>query len=188
MKAVAPAPAAKPAAAAPAAAKPKAEPAAEATGGPEFVTLRGPAAAVAKNMNASIEVPTATSVRAVPVKLLFDNRIVINNHLKRARGGKISFTHLIGYAMVQAIKAMPSMNYSFQEKDGKPTLVKPEHVNFGLAIDLVKPNGDRQLVVAGIKKAETLNFFEFWQAYEDIVRRARDGKLTMDDFTGVTVS
>lgn len=160
----------------------------EAPSGPELVTLRGPAAAVAKNMNASIEVPTATSVRAVPVKLLFDNRIVINNHLKRARGGKISFTHLIGYAMVQAIKAMPSMNYSFAQKDGKPTLVKPEHINFGLAIDLVKPNGDRQLVVAGIKKAETLNFFEFWQAYEDIVRRARDGKLGMDDFTGVTVS
>ncbi|EGX61459.1 alpha-ketoglutarate decarboxylase [Streptomyces zinciresistens K42] len=200
-----PAPAAKPAApaapapapaaarpAAPAPAKPaqpkKAEPAAAPAGGPELVTLRGPAAAVAKNMNASLEVPTATSVRAVPVKLLFDNRIVINNHLKRARGGKISFTHLIGYAMVQAIKAMPSMNHSFAEKDGKPTLVKPEHINFGLAIDLVKPNGDRQLVVAGIKKAETLNFFEFWQAYEDIVRRARDGKLGMDDFTGVTVS
>ncbi|MFJ4830049.1 multifunctional oxoglutarate decarboxylase/oxoglutarate dehydrogenase thiamine pyrophosphate-binding subunit/dihydrolipoyllysine-residue succinyltransferase subunit [Streptomyces sp. NPDC088747] len=189
--AAAPAASPAPAKAAPAAAKPaaaKAEPATEAPAGPEYVTLRGPAAAVAKNMNASVEVPTATSVRAVPVKLLFDNRIVINNHLKRARGGKISFTHLIGYAMVQAIKAMPSMNYSFTEKDGKPTLVKPEHVNFGLAIDLVKPNGDRQLVVAGIKKAETLNFFEFWQAYEDIVRRARDGKLTMDDFTGVTVS
>ncbi|MEU1147315.1 multifunctional oxoglutarate decarboxylase/oxoglutarate dehydrogenase thiamine pyrophosphate-binding subunit/dihydrolipoyllysine-residue succinyltransferase subunit [Streptomyces sp. NPDC005863] len=191
--AAAPAPAAKQAAK-PAEAKPaakpaaKAEPATEAPAGPEYVTLRGPSAAVAKNMNASIEVPTATSVRAVPVKLLFDNRIVINNHLKRARGGKISFTHLIGYAMVQAIKAMPSMNYSFVEKDGKPTLVKPEHINFGLAIDLVKPNGDRQLVVAGIKKAETLNFFEFWQAYEDIVRRARDGKLGMDDFTGVTVS
>lgn len=192
--AAAPAPA--PANAAPAPAKPaaaakpaaKAAPATEAPGGPELVTLRGPAAAVAKNMNASLELPTATSVRAVPVKLLFDNRIVINNHLKRARGGKISFTHLIGYAMVQAIKAMPSMNWHYAEKDGKPTLVKPQHVNFGLAIDLVKPNGDRQLVVAGIKKAETLNFFEFWQAYEDIVRRARDGKLTMDDFTGVTVS
>ncbi|MGW3133053.1 multifunctional oxoglutarate decarboxylase/oxoglutarate dehydrogenase thiamine pyrophosphate-binding subunit/dihydrolipoyllysine-residue succinyltransferase subunit [Streptomyces sp. NPDC001123] len=193
-KAAAPAPApAKPAAApAPAAAKPAAAkaaaPAAEAPAGPELVTLRGPAAAVAKNMNASLELPTATSVRAVPVKLLFDNRIVINNHLKRARGGKISFTHLIGFAMVQAIKAMPSMNWSFGEKDGKPTLVKPAHVNLGLAIDLVKPNGDRQLVVAAIKKAETLNFFEFWQAYEDIVRRARDNKLTMDDFTGVTVS
>ncbi|MFG3015471.1 multifunctional oxoglutarate decarboxylase/oxoglutarate dehydrogenase thiamine pyrophosphate-binding subunit/dihydrolipoyllysine-residue succinyltransferase subunit [Streptomyces cinerochromogenes] len=188
-KAPAPAPA-KPAtpAQAPAQPKAKAAPATEAPEGPEYVTLRGPSAAVAKNMNASLELPTATSVRAVPVKLLFDNRIVINNHLKRARGGKISFTHLIGFAMVQAIKAMPSMNYAFGEKDGKPTLVKPPHVNLGLAIDLVKPNGDRQLVVAAIKKAETLNFFEFWQAYEDIVRRARDGKLTMDDFTGVTVS
>lgn len=147
------APAAAPAAPAPSAVAPqKAAPATEAPAGPELVTLRGPAAAVAKNMNASLDVPTATSVRAVPVKLLFDNRIVINNHLKRARGGKISFTHLIGYAMVQAIKAMPAMNYSFAEKDGKPTLVKPEHVNFGLAIDLVKPNGDRQLVVAGIRR------------------------------------
>jgi 2-oxoglutarate dehydrogenase E1 component len=187
----------KPAAAPPAPAQPKpaqprakAEPAAPAAqaGGPETVTLRGPAAAVAKNMDASLEIPTATSVRAVPVKLLFDNRIVINNHLKRARGGKISFTHIIGYAMVQAIKVMPSMNWHYAVKDGKPTLVKPDHVNLGLAIDLVKPNGDRQLVVAAIKKAETMNFFEFWQAYEDIVRRARDGKLTMDDFTGVTVS
>ncbi|GHF12608.1 multifunctional oxoglutarate decarboxylase/oxoglutarate dehydrogenase thiamine pyrophosphate-binding subunit/dihydrolipoyllysine-residue succinyltransferase subunit [Streptomyces griseoluteus] len=190
----APAAKAAPAAQAPAkpapAARPKAAaaPATEAPEGPEYVTLRGPSAAVAKNMNASLELPTATSVRAVPVKLLFDNRIVINNHLKRARGGKISFTHLIGFAMVQAIKAMPAMNHSFGEKDGKPTLVKPPHVNLGLAIDLVKPNGDRQLVVAAIKKAETLNFFEFWQAYEDIVRRAREGKLTMDDFTGVTVS
>ncbi|MFF9361972.1 multifunctional oxoglutarate decarboxylase/oxoglutarate dehydrogenase thiamine pyrophosphate-binding subunit/dihydrolipoyllysine-residue succinyltransferase subunit [Streptomyces griseoluteus] len=187
----APAAKAAPAPAKPApAAKPKAAaaPATEAPEGPEYVTLRGPSAAVVKNMNASLELPTATSVRAVPVKLLFDNRIVINNHLKRARGGKISFTHLIGFAMVQAIKAMPAMNYSFGEKDGKPTLVKPPHVNLGLAIDLVKPNGDRQLVVAAIKKAETLNFFEFWQAYEDIVRRAREGKLTMDDFTGVTVS
>jgi 2-oxoglutarate dehydrogenase E1 component len=194
----APAPAPQPAAPAPAAPAPAAvngaaAPAKAAAPAPvpaatEYVTLRGPAAAVAKNMHASLELPTATSVRAIPVKLLFDNRIVINNHLKRARGGKVSFTHLIGYAMVQALKAMPSMNHSFAEKDGKPTLVKPEHVNLGLAIDLVKPNGDRQLVVAAIKKAETLNFFEFWQAYEDIVRRARNGKLTMDDFTGVTAS
>ncbi|SEN49736.1 2-oxoglutarate dehydrogenase E1 component [Actinacidiphila rubida] len=184
----APAPAPAPAAVNGAPAKPAAKAEQPAASGTEFVTLRGPAAAVAKNMHASLELPTATSVRAIPVKLLFDNRIVINNHLKRARGGKVSFTHLIGYAMVQALKAMPSMNHSFAEKDGKPTLVKPDHVNLGLAIDLVKPNGDRQLVVAAIKKAETLNFFEFWQAYEDIVRRARGGKLTMDDFTGVTAS
>ncbi|RCG19627.1 multifunctional oxoglutarate decarboxylase/oxoglutarate dehydrogenase thiamine pyrophosphate-binding subunit/dihydrolipoyllysine-residue succinyltransferase subunit [Streptomyces diacarni] len=190
-KAAEPKPAAKPAARPAGAAKAAGGDKAAAEGqaeGPEYVALRGPSAAVAKNMNASLELPTATSVRAVPVKLLFDNRIVINNHLKRARGGKVSFTHLIGYAMVQALKAMPSMNHAFTEKDGKPTLVKPDHVNLGLAIDLVKPNGDRQLVVAGIKKAETLTFFEFWQAYEDIVRRARNNKLTMEDFSGVTCS
>ncbi|PYC68157.1 multifunctional oxoglutarate decarboxylase/oxoglutarate dehydrogenase thiamine pyrophosphate-binding subunit/dihydrolipoyllysine-residue succinyltransferase subunit [Streptomyces tateyamensis] len=183
--------------AAPLAAAPAAPPAPKAnvpapapveSNGPELVQLRGPAKAVATNMDASLEVPTATSVRAVPAKLLIDNRIVINNHLQRARGGKVSFTHLIGYAMVQAIKANPGMNHSYQEKDGKVFLVKPDHVNLGLAIDLVKPNGDRQLVVAAIKKAETLDFFGFWQAYEDIVRRARANKLTMDDFTGVTVS
>jgi 2-oxoglutarate dehydrogenase E1 component len=177
------APAAPPApkAAAPAATAPAAQ-------GPELVPLRGPAKAVASNMDASLEVPTATSVRAVPAKLLIDNRIVINNHLQRARGGKVSFTHLIGYALVQAIKASPGMNHSYKVEDGKSYLVKPDHVNLGLAIDLVKPNGDRQLVVAAIKKAETLDFFGFWQAYEDIVRRARANKLTMDDFTGVTVS
>ncbi|MFJ9947987.1 multifunctional oxoglutarate decarboxylase/oxoglutarate dehydrogenase thiamine pyrophosphate-binding subunit/dihydrolipoyllysine-residue succinyltransferase subunit [Kitasatospora sp. NPDC091207] len=189
---VAAAPAPAPLAAAPAAPPaPKAAAAAPATPaetGPELVQLRGPSKAVATNMDASLEVPTATSVRAVPAKLLIDNRIVINNHLQRARGGKVSFTHLIGYALVQAIKASPGMNHSYQVKDGKSYLVKPEHVNLGLAIDLVKPNGDRQLVVAAIKKAETLDFFGFWQAYEDIVRRARANKLTMDDFTGVTVS
>ncbi|WBP87056.1 multifunctional oxoglutarate decarboxylase/oxoglutarate dehydrogenase thiamine pyrophosphate-binding subunit/dihydrolipoyllysine-residue succinyltransferase subunit [Kitasatospora cathayae] len=188
----APAPAAAPLAAAPAAPpapKAAAAPApAAAPAGPELVQLRGPAKAVASNMDASLEVPTATSVRAVPAKLLIDNRIVINNHLQRARGGKVSFTHLIGYALVQAIKAAPGMNHSYKVEDGKAFLVKPEHVNLGLAIDLVKPNGDRQLVVAAIKKAETLDFFGFWQAYEDIVRRARANKLTMDDFTGVTVS
>ncbi|MFI9782474.1 multifunctional oxoglutarate decarboxylase/oxoglutarate dehydrogenase thiamine pyrophosphate-binding subunit/dihydrolipoyllysine-residue succinyltransferase subunit [Kitasatospora sp. NPDC051984] len=190
---VAPAPlAAAPAAPpAPKAATPAPAPAAAAkaaTEGPELVQLRGPSKAVASNMDASLEVPTATSVRAVPAKLLIDNRIVINNHLQRARGGKVSFTHLIGYALVQAVKANPGMNYSYKVEDGKSYLVKPEHVNLGLAIDLVKPNGDRQLVVAAIKKAETLDFFGFWQAYEDIVRRARANKLTMDDFTGVTVS
>ncbi|MFJ2779893.1 MULTISPECIES: multifunctional oxoglutarate decarboxylase/oxoglutarate dehydrogenase thiamine pyrophosphate-binding subunit/dihydrolipoyllysine-residue succinyltransferase subunit [unclassified Kitasatospora] len=189
----APAPAPAPLAAAPAAPPaPKvaapAPAAPAATAGPELVQLRGPAKAVATNMDASLEVPTATSVRAVPAKLLIDNRIVINNHLQRARGGKVSFTHLIGYALVQAVKASPGMNHSYKVENGKAFLVKPEHVNLGLAIDLVKPNGDRQLVVAAIKKAETLDFFGFWQAYEDIVRRARANKLTMDDFTGVTVS
>jgi multifunctional 2-oxoglutarate metabolism enzyme len=149
--------------------------------------LRGAAARVVTNMETSLYVPTATSVRAVPAKLLQDNRVVINRHLARSRGGKVSFTHLIGYAMVKALAAYPQMNHSYGEVAGKPVIVEPEHVNLGLAIDLVK-GSSRQLVVAAVKQADTLDFSRFWMAYEDIVRRARTGKLTADDFTGVTVS
>ncbi|MCW2733669.1 MAG: kgd, partial [Mycobacterium sp.] len=156
--------------------------------GDEVAVLRGAAAAVVKNMNASLEVPTATSVRAIPAKLMIDNRVVINNHLKRTRGGKISFTHLLGYAIVQAIKSFPNMNRHFAEVDGKPNVVTPAHTNLGLAIDLQGKDGKRQLVVAAIKRCETMRFGQFIAAYEDIVRRARDGKLTAEDFAGVTIS
>ena len=139
-------------------------------------------------MEASLAVPTATSVRAVPVKLLIDNRIVINNHLARARGGKVSFTHLIGWALVQAVKTMPAMNYGFAEVDGKPALVQTEQVNLGIAIDLAKPDGTRQLLVPNIKNADQMDFAGFWSAYEEIVRKARGGKLVVDDFVGTTLS
>ncbi|MFW3171098.1 multifunctional oxoglutarate decarboxylase/oxoglutarate dehydrogenase thiamine pyrophosphate-binding subunit/dihydrolipoyllysine-residue succinyltransferase subunit [Geodermatophilus sp. CPCC 206100] len=179
------APAAEPAARpAPAAAAAKAAPA----DGPKRTTLRGAAASIVKNMNASLTVPTATSVRAVPAKLLADNRIVINNHLARSRGGKVSFTHLIGYALIRALDDFPEMNASFAEVDGKPTLVQPEHVNFGLAIDLPKADGSRSLVVASIKAAEEMDFAQFWGAYEDVIRRARAGKLTLEDYSGTTIS
>ncbi|MFD5809260.1 MULTISPECIES: multifunctional oxoglutarate decarboxylase/oxoglutarate dehydrogenase thiamine pyrophosphate-binding subunit/dihydrolipoyllysine-residue succinyltransferase subunit [Rhodococcus] len=180
--------AAKPAPAKPAAAKPApAKPAAPATQ-EESKVLRGAAAAVAKNMNASLSIPTATSVRAIPAKLMVDNRIVINNHLARTRGGKVSFTHLLGYAIVQAVKAFPNMNRHFAEIDGKPNAVTPAHTNLGLAIDLAGKDGNRSLVVAAIKNCESMNFAQFYSAYEDIVRRARDGKLTAEDFSGVTIS
>ncbi|MBN9097281.1 MULTISPECIES: multifunctional oxoglutarate decarboxylase/oxoglutarate dehydrogenase thiamine pyrophosphate-binding subunit/dihydrolipoyllysine-residue succinyltransferase subunit [unclassified Pseudonocardia] len=154
----------------------------------ESTPLRGAASAVVKNMNASLQVPTATSVRAVPAKLLADNRVVINNQLKRTRGGKISFTHLIGFAVVQAMADFPTMNRHFVEVDGKPTVVQPEHVNLGLAIDLPGRNGQRSLVVVSIKGCEAMNFAQFWSAYEDIVRKARNGALTGEDFAGTTVS
>ncbi len=150
--------------------------------------LRGAAARVVANMASSLTVPTATSVRAVPAKLLADNRVVINNHLRRARGGKVSFTHVIGYAVVRAVADHPEMNNSFTELDGKPALAVPEHVNLGIAIDLAGKDGARSLVVAAIKSAEQMDFSKFWSAYEDIIRRARAGKLTADDFAGTTIS
>jgi multifunctional 2-oxoglutarate metabolism enzyme len=150
--------------------------------------LRGAAGAVVKNMNASLTVPTATSVRAVPAKLLADNRVVINNQLTRTRGGKISFTHLIGFAVVKALADFPVMNRHFVETGGKPTVVQPAHVNLGLAIDLPGKNGQRSLVVVSIKGCEAMNFAQFWSAYEDIVRKARAGNLQSEDFAGTTIS
>lgn len=164
-----------------------AEPAA-ASDEPTYTTLRGIPAATAKNMDLSLTVPTATSVRTLPVKLLWDNRTVINNHLARARGGKVSFTHLIGYALIKALKSMPEMNNSYTEKDGKPTMVTPAHINLGLAVDQQKPDGTRQLVVPSIKGCETMDFAGFWTAYEELIRKARDNKLTMDDYSGTTMS
>jgi multifunctional 2-oxoglutarate metabolism enzyme len=150
--------------------------------------LRGAASRVVANMQSSLGVPTATSVRAVPAKLMADNRVVINNHLRRSRGGKVSFTHIVGYAIVRALHDHPEMNNAFAEVDAKPTLITPEHVNLGIAIDLAGKDKSRSLVVANIKAAETMDFATFWNAYEDIIRRARSGKLGADDFNGTTLS
>jgi 2-oxoglutarate dehydrogenase E1 component len=139
-------------------------------------------------MEGSLSVPTATSVRAIPAKLMIDNRTVINNHLKRGRGGKVSFTHLIGYAMIKAIRAMPEMNSFYTELDGKPAVGHPEHINLGIAIDLAKADGSRQLLVPSIKGCEELDFAQFWSAYEEMVRKARSGSLTVEDFAGTTLS
>ncbi|MFZ5848311.1 MAG: multifunctional oxoglutarate decarboxylase/oxoglutarate dehydrogenase thiamine pyrophosphate-binding subunit/dihydrolipoyllysine-residue succinyltransferase subunit, partial [Actinomycetota bacterium] len=163
-------------------------PKAEAKDEPQLTVLRGAPARTAQNMDASLAVPTATSVRSVPVKLLWDNRTVINNHLARARGGKVSFTHLIGYALVKALKSMPEMNNGFDVIDGKPNLITPAHINLGLAIDMQKSDGTRQLLVPSIKAAETMDFAAFWTAYEDLIRKARNNKLAVTDFQGTTIS
>ncbi|MGA1171987.1 MAG: 2-oxo acid dehydrogenase subunit E2, partial [Aquiluna sp.] len=155
---------------------------------PEVTILKGMSKALATNMDASLSVPTATSVRQIPAKVLIDNRIVVNSHLKRTRGGKVSFTHLIGYAVIQALKELPGQNVFYDEVDGKPASIVPPHVNFGLAIDVPKPDGTRALLVPNIKRAQKLNFAEFVSAYEDIVRRARDNKLTAEDYQGTTIS
>ncbi|MGB4778181.1 multifunctional oxoglutarate decarboxylase/oxoglutarate dehydrogenase thiamine pyrophosphate-binding subunit/dihydrolipoyllysine-residue succinyltransferase subunit [Microbacterium sp.] len=150
--------------------------------------LRGMPKTLAANMDESLTVPTATSVRTVPAKLMIDNRIVINNHMSRTRGGKVSFTHLIGWALIQALKVFPSQNVSYAEIDGKPSVVAPAHIGLGIAIDLPKPDGTRALLVPSIKQAESLTFGEYLAAYEDLVKRARANKLTAADFQGTTIS
>ncbi len=152
--------------------------------------LRGAAARIVANMEVSLRVPTATSFREVPAKLLEVNRGILNGYLGRTRGGKVSFTHLIGYAVVRAIAdAVPAMNASYAVgNDGKPRIVHPEHLNLALAVDVEKSDGTRTLLVPVIRGAEALDFRGFWAAYEDIIRKVRSNKLTPDDFVGATVT
>ena len=152
--------------------------------------LRGAAARIVTNMETSLEVPTATSFREVPAKLLEVNRRVINGYLGRTRGGKISFTHLIGYAVVRAVAdTVPAMNRSYLEgPDGKPRVVSPDSVGLGLAVDIEKSDGSRTLLVPVVRDADTLDFRGFWGAYEDLIRKVRSNKLSPDDFAGATIT
>ena len=151
--------------------------------------LKGAAARTAKNMDDSLSMPTATSARAVPAKVLIENRAVINSHLARTRGGKVSFTHLIGWAVVESLTEMPSMNVSYGvDEAGKPVLHEPAHVAFGLAIDVPGSDGQRRLLVPSIKQADLMDLSQFVEAYEALVAKARENKLDLDDFRGTTVT
>ena len=152
--------------------------------------LRGVSAVIATNMEASIAVPTATSVRQVPAKLLEVNRKVINGYRERSGESKISFTHLIGFAIVRAIAdAVPNMKHVYAtDEQGKPQIKKFNHVNMGLAVDVDKGHGQRSLVVPVLRNADTLDFAGFLLTYEDIIRKVRANKLTLEDFKGANVS
>jgi 2-oxoglutarate dehydrogenase E1 component len=142
-------------------------------------------------MKASLAVPTATSVHPVPAKLLEVNRSVINNQLGRTTGGKVSFTHLIGWAVVRALRAVPALNSNFVpeiDEKGTPGVVHHQHVGLGLAVDVERSDGSRALLVPCVKRADELDFAGFLHAYEDLVRKVRTNKLSVDDFSGVTVT
>ena len=152
--------------------------------------LRGVSAVIATNMESSIGVPTATSVRQVPAKLLEVNRKVINGYRERSGESKISFTHLIGYAVVRAIAdAVPNMKHVYvADEQGKPQIKKFTHVNMGLAVDVDKGKGQRSLVVPVLRNADTLDFAGFLLTYEDIIRKVKANKLTLEDFQGANIS
>ncbi|NNF70150.1 MAG: multifunctional oxoglutarate decarboxylase/oxoglutarate dehydrogenase thiamine pyrophosphate-binding subunit/dihydrolipoyllysine-residue succinyltransferase subunit, partial [Acidimicrobiia bacterium] len=157
--------------------------------GSDSAEIRGPGKIIVERMEASRDLPTATSIRTFPSKLLEVNRRIINNQLSRFEGrGKVSFTHIIGWAVVKAVGARPAMNASYREVGGSPHLVTPSNVNLGLAIDMQRKDGTRTLLVPNIKAADTMTFRGFWSAYEDVVQRARSGKITPDDFAGTTIT
>ena len=151
--------------------------------------LRGAAARTARNMEESLSVPTATSARAVPAKVLIENRAIINTHLARTRGGHVSYTHLIGWAVVEALVEMPSMNAAYgTDEDGRPAVTHPAHVGLGLAVDASASGGERRLLVPCVHRADLMDLAGFVSASEDLVRRARKGALTLEDMTGTTLT
>jgi 2-oxoglutarate dehydrogenase E1 component len=154
----------------------------------EVSAIRGPALKIVENMETSLSVPTATSERRIPVKLLDENRRIINKHLAENDRGKASYTHLIAWAILRALDDFPQLNDGFAEVDETPSRVKRSNVNLGVAVDLVKKDGSRSLLVPNIKNANTLTFSQFLAAYDDVVKRAREGKLQISDFQGTTVS
>ena len=153
--------------------------------------LRGAASRIVANMEASLSVPTATSVRSVPARLLEVNRLILNNQLARTTGAKVSFTHIIGYAVVRALHDVPSLNSAFvadADGSGKPGVIHHKHVGLGLAVDQEKSDGTRTLLVPCIKEADTLDFRSFVLAYEELIRKIHTNKIAPDDFSGTTVS
>jgi 2-oxoglutarate dehydrogenase E1 component len=153
----------------------------------ERVPLRGPALRIAENMQASVSVPTATSQRQIPLKLLEENRRLINQHLK-ASNRKVSYTHVIARAIIKALETYPQLNDSYEEVGGTAYRVRHAEINLGVAVDVTKKDGTRTLLVPNIKGAGKMSFPELLDAYDDVVKRARAGKLQLSDFQGTTIS
>jgi multifunctional 2-oxoglutarate metabolism enzyme len=162
-------------------------PAPATAGQPERLPIRGPALRIAENMETSLQVPTATSQREIPVKLLDENRRLINQYLKSSNR-KVSFTHLIARAMIKALERFPQLNDAYEEENDSAFRLRRHSVNIGVAIDVTKKDGSRTLLVPNIKGANRLNFVQLLDAYDDIVKRARGGKLQVSDFQDTTIS
>ncbi|HUK19137.1 MAG TPA: multifunctional oxoglutarate decarboxylase/oxoglutarate dehydrogenase thiamine pyrophosphate-binding subunit/dihydrolipoyllysine-residue succinyltransferase subunit [Bryobacteraceae bacterium] len=175
---------------APAAAAPRQieAPAIPAQANEQLQPLRGAAARIAENMSASVSIPLATSQRTMAVKVMDENRRIINQHRTLLAKSKVSYTHLIGWAVVKALDDLPGLNHAYAEKDGQPyRLVRPE-INLGIAVDVAGKDGARSLMVPNIKNAGALDFQQYLTAFDDLVARARTGKLATADFQGTTIS
>ncbi len=163
-------------------------PAVEAGPGEVLQPLRGVAGKIAENMAASLAIPLATSQRTIAVKVMDENRRIINQHRTLLGKSKVSYTHLIGWAIVKALETIPNLNHAYAEKDGQPFRVARSQVNLGIAVDVEGREGTHSLLVPNIKNAGALNFHEYVAAFDDLVARARKGKLAPEDFQGTTIS
>ncbi|MEX0686166.1 MAG: multifunctional oxoglutarate decarboxylase/oxoglutarate dehydrogenase thiamine pyrophosphate-binding subunit/dihydrolipoyllysine-residue succinyltransferase subunit [Balneolales bacterium] len=158
------------------------------TGEVELIPIKGVAGKISKNMEMSLEIPTATTLRVLPVKMLMEDRRVINSHLERRVLQKTTLTHFIAWAVIRTLKKFPKLNSFFTSVDGKPFQAQPKHINLGIAIDLPARDGSRNLVVPNIKAVDTMDFREFLVAFHELINRARSGKLEVSDYQDTTIT
>jgi 2-oxoglutarate decarboxylase len=166
-------------------------PAASAPGpraGEEAVPISGGAATIARNMEASLGVPTATSNRVIPAKTMEENRRILNRHREVLGLSKISFTHFVAWGILRALEKHPGLNDAYGEVDGKPVRIRKRAVNLGIAIDVTKKDGSRSLLVPNIRNAEVADFAEFLAAFDELVAKARKGTIEPDAFLGTSIS
>ena len=149
--------------------------------------LRGPAGTLANLMNESRKMPTATSFRTLPVDTLDAKRKAINSQLKE-KGLKVSFTHLIAWAIVRAAAEHDVMARTYSEHDDKAWVTVGSGVNLGIAVDVERKDGSRSLMVPCIRGADSLDFAGFHTYYEDLISKTRENKLTADDFQGTNIT
>jgi len=154
----------------------------------DYQPLRGVAGRIAENMAVSLSVPLATSQRTIAVKVMDENRRIINQHRTLLGKGKVSFTHIIGWAIIRTLEEQPGINCAYAEKDGQPYRVAPPQTNLGIAVDVAGKDGTRALMVPNIRNAGALNFYEYVAKFDDLVARARTAKLLPADFQGTTIS
>jgi multifunctional 2-oxoglutarate metabolism enzyme len=166
----------------------KAEPEITIPEGFEAQKIKGVASKIVDNMDESVYVPTATSLRVLPVKMMTEDRAIINSHLLKSGGPKASFTHLIAWAIIQGLKEYPNINSYYVNRNGNHYKVVPDSVNLGIAVDLESRDGSRNLVVPNIKGVDKMNFKEFLFAYAKLIEKARNGKLELSDFQNTTIS
>ena len=150
--------------------------------------IKGVSSKIAENMDESLELPTATSVRVLPMKMLIEDRTIINGHLLQRGDPKASFTHFIAWAIIKALEKFPNMNNSFIYKDGEPYKVIPDQVNLGVAVDVQNKDGSRNLLVPNIKGVDKMDFYEFLKAYTELIEKARTGNLEISDFQNTTLT
>lgn len=154
----------------------------------ELIRIKGVSGKIVENMESSLEIPTATSLRVLPVKMLMEDRKVINSHLERRIQKKTTLTHFIAWAIIKALKKFPKLNSYYTQKNGKHYRAQPNNINLGIAIDLPTKDGSRNLVVPNIKAVDEMNFREFLAAFHELIERARTGKLEVADYQNTTIT